>query len=994
MNLGIFASPDTKPMTRTIKLQAATTGILFSLLTIFSTAAIAQDVRGTVTDADTKEPLFGTSVVIEGTAVGATTDFDGKFKFTPDRQPPFTLVVSYIGYKRTEIQVTSLATPIQVALETDRVMLKGVEIVDTRISEKQKESALTVESMDIIAIKETPAANFYEGLGNLKGVDLTSASIGFKIINTRGFNSTSPVRSLQIIDGVDNQSPGLNFSLGNFLGASELDVMKVEIVQGASSAFFGPNAFNGVIDMRTRNPFIKPGLSTQIKVGERGLTETAVRWAQVFKNKDGVDKFAYKINLFYLQARDWEADNINPVDGSPVGIDNPGGYDAVNRYGDEDLAGGNNFTNQVSGYPGLGIFHRAGYMERDLVDYNTRNLKTNLAMHYRLKEDLELIYSFNFGSGTTVYQGENRFSLRDILFFQNRIEINKRDKWFVRAYSTNEDAGRSYDAVVTAFKMLNGQRSLESYNTAYANYWSSDIRPQVRALLASEGITFGGVGVGWDVNAINSVLAQYPDLLAAWHQEAASAVADNPNIQQGEGFYPQPGTPEFEALKNSITNATYTDSRIEGGGAMFYDKSALYHVHGEYKLDATIKDVYIGQFTFGANARLYAPDSRGTIFDELRTSERMVEVPTSTGTRDSLVIDTTYRTITNFEFGVYAGWDRKFFRDKLKASITLRMDKNENFPFLFSPAASLVYMPNNNHTLRLGFSSAIRNPTLSDQYLHYDVGRAVLLGNISGYQDLITVESFRNYLNTGRNRDSLVYFDVAPIVPEKVKSLEVGYRGFFFGRIYADASYYISLYDDFIGFQLGVKSEFDTILGLPQNPKAYRVSTNSRNQVVTQGFSIALSYNFFNKYSLSGNYSWNRLEKLDEDDPIIPAFNTPEHKFNLGLSGRDLGTDRLGHFGFSFNYKWIQGFIFEGSPQFTGFVPSYDMFDAQVSYRIPKDYVTFKLGVSNLFGIMPFFEDGTVGERFENAFDNRNVQVYGGPQVGRLAYFSVLFEWN
>lgn len=981
-------------MIQKLKLKVATTGVLFSLMVMLSLDVFAQDVSGTVTDAETREPLFGTSVVIEGTAVGATTDFDGKFKFTPDRKPPFKLVVSYIGYKKTEIEVTSLAAPIQVSLETDRVMLKGVEIVDTRLSEKQKESALTVESMDIIAIKETPAANFYEGLGNLKGVDLTSASIGFKIINTRGFNSTSPVRSLQIIDGVDNQSPGLNFSLGNFLGASELDVMKVEIVQGASSAFFGPNAFNGVIDMRTRNPFIKPGLSAQIKVGERGLTETAVRWAQVFKNKEGVDKFAYKINLFYLQARDWEATNLDPIDGSVVGIDNPGGYDAVNRYGDEDLAGGSDFTNQVGTYPGLGIFHREGYMERDLVDYNTRNLKTNLAMHYRLKEDLELIYSFNFGMGTTVYQGENRFSLRDILFFQNRIELNKRDKWFVRAYATNEDAGRSYDAVVTAFKMLNSQRTLESYNTAYANYWITGIRPGARDLLASEGVTFGGVGVGWDVNAINAVLSQYPDSLIAWHQQAASAVADNPNIQQGEGFYPQPGTPEFEALKNNITNTIYTDNRIEGGGAMFYDKSALYHVHGEYKLDATVGDVFIGQFTFGANARLYAPDSRGTIFDELRTSQRTVEVPTETGTRDSLVIDTTFRTITNFEFGVYAGWDRKFFRDKLKTSITLRMDKNENFPFLFSPAASLVYMPNDKHTLRLGFSSAIRNPTLSDQFLNYDVGRAVLLGNITGFEDLITVESFRNYLNTGRNPDSLVFFDVAPIVPEKVKSLEVGYRGFFFGRLYADASYYISLYDDFIGFQLGVKSEFDTILGLPQDPKAFRVSTNSRNQVVTQGFSIALSYNFFNKYSLTGNYSWNRLEKLDEDDPIIPAFNTPEHKFNFGLSGRDLGTDRMGHFGFSFNYKWIQGFIFEGSPQFTGFVPTYDMFDAQVSYRIPKDYVTFKLGVSNLFGIMPFFEDGTVGERFENAFDNRNVQVYGGPQVGRLAYFSVLFEWN
>ena len=130
-----------------------------------------------------------------------------------------------------------------------------------------KESPLSIEAMNINDIKETSATNFYEGLSHMKGVDLTSASLGFRVINTRGFNSTSPVRTLQIIDGVDNASPGLNFALGNFLGASELDLMKVEIISGASSAFYGPNAFNGVINMTTINPFVKQGLTVQYKIG-------------------------------------------------------------------------------------------------------------------------------------------------------------------------------------------------------------------------------------------------------------------------------------------------------------------------------------------------------------------------------------------------------------------------------------------------------------------------------------------------------------------------------------------------------------------------------------------------------------------------------------------------------------------------------------------------------------------------------------------------------
>ena len=117
-------------------------------------------------------------------------------------------------------------------------MIETAEVVGERISEKQKQAPLTVETMDALAIKEAPTGSFYEGLGNLKGVDLTSASLGFKIVNTRGFNSTSPVRSLQLIDGVDNQSPGLNFSLGNFLGAPDFPVSNLKCPSSISPARF------------------------------------------------------------------------------------------------------------------------------------------------------------------------------------------------------------------------------------------------------------------------------------------------------------------------------------------------------------------------------------------------------------------------------------------------------------------------------------------------------------------------------------------------------------------------------------------------------------------------------------------------------------------------------------------------------------------------------------------------------------------------------------
>ena len=388
-----------------------------------------------------------------------------------------------------------------------------VVVADTRITEKQKQAPLTVETMDAIAIKETPAANFYEGLAHLKGVDMTSASIGFKIINTRGFNSTSPVRSLQLIDGVDNQSPGLNFSLGNFLGASELDVQKVDLIVGASGAYYGPNAFNGVINMQSKSPFQFPGLSMQMRFGERKLVETAVRYAEVFKNKKGEDFIAYKLNVFTMSARDWEATNYEATIQSPVNERNPGGYDAVNIYGDEYST--SRFRQSGLSYLGYGYALRKGYQEDQLVDYNSKNLKLNAAVHFKVNKDKELIISSSMGNGTTVYQGDNRFSLKDIFFFQNRLEFRKENKFFLRVYATNEDAGKSFDAYSTALLLQNYAKSDNNWAIDYAENWNKYIFNRIQAIRPPIGSQ--PPGVRYEDYANNYLYEKFYDSLTYYH---------------------------------------------------------------------------------------------------------------------------------------------------------------------------------------------------------------------------------------------------------------------------------------------------------------------------------------------------------------------------------------------------------------------------------------------------------------------------------------------
>jgi iron complex outermembrane recepter protein len=934
------------------------------ILMLFAHLGFSQSVvKGKIIDAASGEALIGATVVLKGTTTGGLTDLDGIFEFKVNKSYPFTLTISSIGYSTLDVEVTNDKS-LNIKMSENALLID--EFVTTARREVTKATPTPEYTFDKLAIRNTAALSAYEGTSNAPEVDVTRSSALNTTINTRGFNSTSPVRSLQIIDGVDNQAPGLNFSLGNFLGSSELDLLKLTIVSGASSAYYGPNAFNGVIKMETQNPFNSRGLSALVKGGERNLVETAIRYADVIKRKkDSLPFIGVKFNFYHIRVYDWEAQNYKAVDGTKSKTGNPGGWDKVNSYGDEYDAGFD-YANvwQFPDYAGLGTFHRKGYNEVDLVDYNSKNTKANAAFHFRLnpsKKDssAEFIVSSSFGTGTTVLQGDNRFSLRDILFFQNRLELRKTNKYFIRAYATNEDAGNSFDPYFTALLLLQKQRTNESWKNEYERYWRGDFktgRPSVYDEMVAKGYPTNAFG---DSAKARLWLAENADFLTKRHEDAANA-SNTRNTTAGVAKpYLIPGTQEFKDSFNLIVNNKTNIRTGDFAGTGLYDKSALYHITGQFRFTPT----WVDEITIGGNGRLYAPKSNGTIFSD------------------------SGRTITNYEFGMYSGFEKSFNDGKWKWTTTARLDKNENYPFLFSPAMSLTYQRNSVDFIRVSINSAIRNPTLGDQYLQLNVGRAILAGNLTGQQDLITVESFIDYLNNGRRKNILKYFSLDPIRPEKVKSIEVGFQQRIFenveksGKVVsaldAVGGAYFSVYDDFIGYKLGVRSGFDPVFALPINVQAYRYATNSKNTVTTNGASIALTY-LYRKVQFSGNYSWNKLRSA-VNDSIIPAYNTPEHKYNLSISARSLpitiGSFKYDKFGFGINYKFIEGFRFEGSPQFTGDILSYNLLDVQLSFGFKKINSTLKIGAAN-------------------ALNNLHYETYGGPLLGRMAYASWLYDFT
>ncbi len=374
-----------------ILLVSLGTGIAFAQTTI----------SGTVTDAETKETLVGVNIIVKGKVIGTITDLSGKFTLNVNQEPPFTLVFSMVGFTSKEVEITGGISNLNVELAEASIMGQEVVISASRVEESIMQSPVSVEKMDIIAIREVPQASFYDALNNMKGVEMSTQSLTFKSFNTRGFNANGNVRTVQMIDGMDNQAPGLNFSVGNIVGISELDLESVELLPGASSALYGPNAINGILLMNSKNPFQYQGLSASVKTGimnessrsnpSTGFYDFSARYAKAFN-----DKLAFKVNFSYLQADDWQANDFRDqslLNGSTIEtgsiLNNPA-YNGVNVYGDETNVNMNSIAQQMVAAGALPpqllslvpqtFVSRTGYLERDLADYDTKSLKFNAAL--------------------------------------------------------------------------------------------------------------------------------------------------------------------------------------------------------------------------------------------------------------------------------------------------------------------------------------------------------------------------------------------------------------------------------------------------------------------------------------------------------------------------------------------------------------------------------------------------------------------------------------
>ncbi len=876
------------------------------LANVITIVAIAQNVTlsGNVKNSATSEKVAAVSITIKGSDEGTFTNDKGNFTISV-KSLPATIVFSSVGYTTQEVVVTSASQVINVDFVAANGLGQEVVVSATRVTQKILESPVSIERVSAAAIRTAPAANYYDVVANLKGVDVVTSSLTFKTPTTRGFAGSGNVRFNQIMDGMDNQAPGLNFSVGSVIGLSQLDVDNIELLPGASSALYGPGGMNGTLLINSKSPFKYQGFSAEIKTGimhtdksERPTSpyyNWSARWA-----KKVSEKFAFKFTGELIQAKDWIGDDErnysrtgslgNVIAGNRLSDPN---YDGVNVYGDEtntDIRAILNgigsqapflqtFINTLTGRP-IKV-SRTGYAEKDVINPNTLNFKAGGSLNYKIAPGTELIVAGYWGTGNTTYTGSDRYSLKNLKVGQYKIELANKN-WLLRGYTTQENSGQSFNAGATLALFNEGwKKSVDRSGPSTTGWFIDYTQAFLQNKLAGQS----------DYDAHNN----------------ARTLADVGR--------PLPGTAAFKTLFDKVRAIPIPQ------GGLFVDQTDLYNVEGQYNFSQYTNKVV--DVLVGGNYKKYVLNSRGTLF-----------------------ADKVDSTIGINEYGGYLQLSKGFAEDKVRITASGRYDKNENFDGRFTPRATalLKIAPNNN--VRLSYQTAYRFPSTQQQWINLPLNGYRLIGGQPYFRQLYNFDGNQTYNLEDLRKGNIVKASAEKYRPEQVSTFEVGYKGLQLGdKLLIDAFGYYGQYKDFLTRNLIVQDTAGGTIAVGDTATGsiFSVPVNISDKVKTYGFGLSIDYKLPLGFVISANASSDQISEIPAG--FVSFFNSPKYRANATIANNGFGAKKA--FGFNVTYRWQDSFYYQGDFA-SGTVPSFQTLDAQVSAKMNASKTIIKVGANNL----------------------------------------------
>lgn len=232
-------------------------------------------IKGSLTDALTGESLAGATVQLKGTNTGVIADIDGAFVIDVNDPATDVLVISMVGYEKTEIAINN-ASELKLAVKPEVTEMEQVVVIGYGV-QKKKDLTGAVAVVDMKEMKKLRSAGVAEALqGQVGGIIVTTSGEPGKMadVKIRGISSLNGGQPLYVIDGLildnaDNLNPN--------------DIESMQVLKDASSAaIYGSRGMNGVIIITT-----KRGADGPVKVE--------------FTSSYGVDQMPRKLNLLNSQ---------------------------------------------------------------------------------------------------------------------------------------------------------------------------------------------------------------------------------------------------------------------------------------------------------------------------------------------------------------------------------------------------------------------------------------------------------------------------------------------------------------------------------------------------------------------------------------------------------------------------------------------------------------------------------------------------------------------
>ncbi|MBL7870750.1 MAG: TonB-dependent receptor [Cyclobacteriaceae bacterium] len=869
------------------------------LLTSLSTLEAQTIVSGTITDKITRELLVGANIAVKGSVRGTTSNTNGKYNLSIDLPTPFTLVFSFIGFRTEERVISENNTVIDLTMIEESLLGQEIVVSASRSEETIMMSPVTIEKMDILSIRQSATPDYFDALANLKGVQVTNSSITNTSVNTRGFSGAGNTRFVQLIDGIDAADPTIGWAVGSVMAPSELDIESLELIPGASSALYGPNAFNGIMLLQSKSPFEYPGLSMMVKQGATNskaggahpMGTYSMRYAKSFK-----DKLAFKVNFHFMEATDWistdyKTDRNNPD--SEIDLRGTPNFDGLNLHGDETAI-------DLTEY-GLGVIRRTGLPEGILLDnQEARILKYDAAIHYKLNEKMELIGAYRFGEGSALAQEDSKFAYRRYKTQFYKVEL-KSDNFFVRSYLTQTNAFKSYHV-----------GAVGAFTNEYFN--------------PSEN--------GWVPDYINAFYNNVPGV-APNDPVAARSYADRFMIDPSTGKY-------VPSLQDTISKVRSNFFQRSPPGARFYSSSKMWHTELFYRF----KQIEWAEVIAGGNYRLISVYSKGTFFDDA-PNDPNISNPILTNTFGAYTqiaksIVEKIKLTGSIRYDKMKDFDGHFTP---RLSMVYSPSQNHNFRasyqtgFRFPELTSQVLFYNTAGGYALGGV-----PSIASRYGVYNEGAWTQ----ASYDDFINqggiLDKTTGAILANPGNVTLETANVGYLKPERQRTIEIGYKGLLTRDVLIDFNYYYSTYNDFAGSDIVVSKNSTTHQGQPISAgTVWNLFSNASNTLSSYGIGLGITYNLPRNFAVNANYNYTVLSKVDEG--FISGFNTPNNRISIGLENRKLFND----LGFNVNYRYQQSFLWQ-SFYGNGTIAAYGVLNAQVNYKLSSLKTILKIGGTNLGG--------------------------------------------